>query len=235
MHVKEAEMMSGRHIAGVVALVFVTAACDSARSPSAPSATVAAVPVASSPLPPEAPSPGPLGPSFLRPPSQAPVSATDPIVGRYRMDLAIGADCAPVGAGERNRTYTADIVEDHGAGYDYVVNLYDATFLVAMGCHDPRFPSAPDICNQFRAARSDGSLNFDFMAGPDDNWNGNKLYEFLLDGDVLEMGGTASGAVRGGTIAATGSVGVTRWRQFMSEHSYTYCGGAGLRLTLTRR
>ena len=146
MHVKEAEMMSSRHIAGVVALAFVAAACDSARSPSAPSATAAAVPVASSPppLPPEAPTPGPYGPYFLTPPSPAPVSATDPIVGRYRLVLAIGADCAPAAPGERSRTYTADIVEDQGAGYDYVVSLYDATFLVATGCHDPRFATSSE-------------------------------------------------------------------------------------------
>ena len=81
-----------------------------------------------------------LGPSFGG--RRARLEFDDrPDVGRNRMDLSIVAECAPVGAGERIRTYTADIVEDRGPATTRVEHFYDATHLVALGARS-RFPSA---------------------------------------------------------------------------------------------
>jgi hypothetical protein len=95
--------------------------------------------------------------------------------------------------------------------------LYDARFYVAFACHEPRFPAA-DICNQFRATRDGDSLHFDFMPGPDDNWSGNTLFEWIPGDLWLEMGGMASGRVETTTVAAAGTIYVTARRAAYAAH-----------------
>jgi hypothetical protein len=73
-------------------------------------------------------------------PSARPSSHTDPVVGRYRLDVSVESGCEALPAVTRTRSYTADIDVYSRAGADYVVRLYDATFVYGLTCFDPRFP-----------------------------------------------------------------------------------------------
>jgi len=94
-----------------------------------------------------------------------PSSTTDPIVGRYRLNLTVGAGCEGIPQAAKDVAYTADVEPDAGG---YSVTLYDAVFWGNLSCRNPWSPqSGTATCNRFRASRTDDALRFDFMS-PDE-------------------------------------------------------------------
>lgn len=173
------------------------------------------------------------------PPEPAPRSATDPVVGRYRLEFAIGPDCELLPVAERTRRYIADIESDPREGGDYRVKLYNASFLEGRTCGDPRWSDVTNLCHQFRAAGGPGALVFEFLGGPDDNLNTNVIYEDIGANVWLGLIGTASGKMEGPTITASGGTFVERWVGGFA--SYTSCTAgptvppASVRLTFVRQ
>ena len=227
------------------ALVVAAVACKangplSPAPPAPPLPPVAPPPAPPSPPPPPPPSPpGPTGPGtgvvFIPPPGIPPFSATDPVVGRYRLALIAGTGCDSYPEIVHRRTYTADI--EPTSGTPYKVKLYDAWFLQGLTCHDPRFPQGNNpTCNQFLASRTDDSLIFDFHGQPDDNWNGNLIYEALADGTWIEMAGRATGPINDGNLTAAGELSLSHWLGFPGDRSrYSTCRSSDLRLEFSRR
>lgn len=206
---------------GAVVLLFPCAACDSARAPSAPSPATNEAVVST---PTAVPTPAFR---FVPSPQAAPSSPTDPIVGRYTLDLAIGSNCPSIPEGERDRTYTADIASVDET--TYVVTLFDAAFLEGP-CSEGRFPKdGTRVCNRFLASRTDESSVLGFSWGWYDDWN-RSVVEQLSNGRWLTMAaGHATGPVQGATIAATGSISVSYWMDGDS------CDEQSLRMSFTRR
>ena len=233
-------MPSHRPIA-VVLLLTVTA-CGS-YTPSAPSE-----PVIEEPQPPTGPSgtapPLPVDARnvrFVSPPSTAPISAADPMVGRYTLDIVVaarsGLRCETVPESARRRRYTADLV---GFGDSYAVHLSDATFLadsasVGFGCRDQRLPPS-GVCNQFLISRPESSTLSVTMV-PEDEWRGSEIWEVMIpEGRLLSIHGRAAGSLREGRIEATGNGGLW-YGNGLPATSFAACGGGDgdLQLTFTRR
>ena len=202
-----------RRIGWGIAILSVITACGSDRPPTAPSRPLTA-----------------LTPTQPNPP---PEPSTDPIVGRYRLDLAVGGDCVAVPEAARNRTYTADITSRGGP--NFVVTLSDASFLSGPICSFA--PSGLD-CNQFLMSRRDDRLQFDLINENDDG-HGGHIVEAVPSAGWIEVIGSASGDMTGGTIAATGSASVwycpSRAGYPFPCADYTGCKSENLRLTFVRR
>jgi hypothetical protein len=136
----------------VVAAMLTTVACDRQHPPTGPSVDI--LPSSASP------------PGFLPAPPVAPTSS-DPLVGRYALDIAVAASsCGSIPAHAQRRTYTADI---HDHEDRYAVKLYDATFLsdssaVSYGCRDRRLPY-DGACHMF-LMRRDGSSTVSVTMSP---------------------------------------------------------------------
>jgi len=167
-----------------------------------------------------------------------PPRSTDPIVGRYTLDIAVAATseprCQSVPAYATRRTYTADI---HDLGDHYVVNLYDATFLadgtrVSYGCVDRRLPY-DGACHQFLMSR-DGSSTLLVTITPEDDWRGSEIWEVLPDGHLLQIHGRATGSARDDRLEAAGTGGLW-YGDGLPASTVFACGPGELRLTLTRR
>lgn len=223
-----------------VLLTALVVACDSGRSPSAPTPPTAAQQVPPQPVPPPPPPKLPtFGPRYLTPPEPPPSSSVDAVVGRYWLDLAIGPDCTGIPADARARRYVADIDADRRGPYDYSVKLYAATFLEAFGCNEPRWPGTDYICHQFLASGSANGLHFDIYPEPDGNFSGNTIQELIGPDAWLGLAGEADGRMDGSTITATGITFVDRWTDGFAR--YTTCSSepivppSSLRLTFTRQ
>ena len=199
-----------------VLFALLACACGSA-TPTSPSVTI--TPPAPAPAPAPAPSaPLPIGVGadnviYLPPPARPPNSATQPIVGRYSLEIASrstsGLRCQTVPEHAKRRIYTADI--DRFRDY-YAVRLYDATFLkdgrsVGYGCSDSRLDMG-GVCHQF-IMRLDGNETVTIEMAPEDEWRGAEIWEVLSEeGRLLQVHGSATGTARDGRILATGSGGV---------------------------
>lgn len=221
----------------MLALLVTVIGCDSYRPPTAPPA-----PVNPESQPP--PEPGPLpvpvpaaNVVLLAAPASPPSSATDPIVGRYALEIVVAADsdpfCEAVPPYAKRRTYTADI-ED--LGDRYAVKLYDASFLrdassVGFGCRDRRLAMG-GICHQFLMTR-DGSSTVSVTIVPEDEWRGSEIWEVLPDGYLLQIHGHATGAVGDERIEVAGSGGVW-YGNGIPASNVAACNG-NLHLTFTRR
>jgi hypothetical protein len=207
----------------VVVLLLALSACTSPTAPERPGV-----------LP--APPPPPFG-GGLPAPQPPPSSPTDPIVRRYRLDLAIGSGlgCESVPENARHRGYTADI---HSTGdASYIVKLYGAVFLaIGLNCFDRRLPqTGTPICHQFLASRTGDSMFLDILGPEFDDFNGNLIYEQLPDGKWIEIHGSATGPLRDGTIDARGNVRLSYWSGFPARSTYTTCHSDEFRLTFTPR
>lgn len=209
--------MARRSGRGVILLLFLVMACGADRPPTAPSAP--SVPAAT-PIPPPAPSP---------PPS----SSTDALAGRYRLDLAIGADCGSVPESARNRTYTADVVPTGGT--DYVVSLTGGSFLSGLICS-----LAPSRlgCNQFLLSHRDDVLRVE-LVNENDEGHGGHIVEEVPPDAWIEVIGSATGQLLDGRITATGTASV--W-YCPSNPGYPFpcgtyrsCQSGDLRLTFVRQ
>ena len=217
----------------VVALFLVLAGCDSPTTPTAPELT-SPIPDTRLPLPVDA-----ANVVFVPAPAVPPSSATDPIVGRYTLDLVIGSRsgprCETVPEHARRRTYTADI---HAHGDSYAVQLYDATFLadgtrVGYGCRDRRLP-VDGVCHQFLITR-DGSETLFVNIVPEDEWRGSEIWEVLVqDGRLLQIHGQATGTARDGRIEAAGTGGLWYGNGLPATIS-SGCGPGDLYLNFARR
>jgi len=202
--------------------MLATLACDSQRPPTGPSLGIPpspARPVSSS--------------GFLQAPPAAPTSS-DPLVGRYALDIAVAASsCESVPAHAQRRTYTADI---HDHEDRYAVKLYDAAFLsdggaVSYGCRDRRLPY-DGACHMF-LMRRDGNSTVSVTMSPEDEWRGSEIWELLADGRLLDIWGQATGLVRDGRIEAAGPGGLW-WGNGLPASDSHACRGE-LQLTFTRR
>ena len=167
------------------------------------------------------------------PPNPPPASSTDPIVGRYRLDLSVGGDCNAVPEAARNRTYTADIASSGGA--NFIVTLSGASFLSGPICTFA--PSRLD-CNQFLISRSGDLLRFDLINENDDG-HGGHIVEAVPAAGWIELIGSASGDMKSDTIAATGSASVWYCPSGAGYPfpcaAYTGCKSEQLRLTFVRQ
>ena len=210
---------------GGIALLFAVAACES-TPPTAPNLPVT---TQMSPLP--------------APPM--PDSSTDPIVGRYKLDLSMGTGCDSVPQAAKRRTYEATIEKrapstgaDSLAGTSYVVTLGEAKFLSGLIC---TFAPSRLGCNQFLATREAGDiLRFDLINENDDG-HGGHIVEQLPPGTWIELMGSATGRMQeqGGMITATGDASVW-YCSAASEYpfpcaSFVGCRADDLSLTFTRQ
>jgi hypothetical protein len=195
----------------------------------------------SSPTPPQSPPSLPVDPAnvvSLPAPAAAPSSTTDPIVGRYTLEIVAGSDsspsCAAVPDYAKGRTYTADI---HDLGGSYAVKLYDATFLrdgprIDYGCSDRRLPSG-GICHQFLMLR-EGNVTVSVTMTSEDDWRGSEIWEVLPDGYLLQIHGRATGSVGRGRIEASGTGGVW-YGNGLPASNVAGCSQGDLHLNFTRR
>ena len=129
-----------RQIGLGLALLIAATGCESNHPP----------PTAPNPPPPMMASPIPTPPE--------PSAPTDAIVGRYKLDLAVGPECGSVPDAARHRTYTATI--DSAGGTNYLVTLSDSSFLSGPIC-----TAAPSRlgCHQFQATRAGDLLRFNLI------------------------------------------------------------------------
>ncbi len=198
----------------VAAVVLATLACDSQRPPTGPSVGIP-----------------PFG--FLPAPPAAPTSS-DPLVGRYALDIAVAASsCESIPAHLQRRTYIADI---HDHEDRYAVKLYDASFLsdgsaVSYGCRDRRLPY-DGVCHMF-LMRRDGNSTVSVTMSAEDEGRGSEIWELLAYGRLLAIVGQATGLVRDGRIEAAGPGGLWWGNGLPATESYG-CRGE-LQLTFTRR
>jgi len=178
-------------------------------TPTAPSSPPTSPPTSPPPSPPPGPSIGSLNTVFLPAPAASPRSVTDPLVGRYQLEIEAGSrsgpNCGSIPDYATRRTYTADI---DNLGDQYAVRLYDATFLadssrVSYGCAVPAPQFGNMACHQFLLSNDAGALTV--AAQAQDEWRDSEIWEDLRDGFVLEITGRASGRLRDGRIEATGT------------------------------
>ena len=210
---------------GGIALLMVVAACER-TPPTAPSLPLAA-PISPLPAPP------------------MPDASTDPIVGRYRLDLEVGPGCESVPAAAKSRSYaaviekrTSSIGVDSLVGTDYVVTLGEANFLSGLIC---TFAASRLGCNQFPATREAGDiLRFDLVNENDDG-HGGHIVEQLPPGTWIELIGSARGRMQDpdGMITANGDASIW-YCSAASEYpfpcaSFVGCRSDDLRLSFTRR
>jgi len=228
----------------VVIIVFVLLAlngCDSYQPPAAPSA--------GTPLPQPAPVPQPTAPLpepvradnwiYLPAPPRLANGGTDPIVGRYRLEItshsSSGLRCQQVPEHAKRRVYTADI--DPFDSY-YAVRLYEATFLrdgsrIGFGCSDRRL-DMHGVCHQF-ILRRDGEETVSIEMVPEDEWRGAELWEVLIhETRLLQLHGHGNGTVRNGRIEATGAGGVW-YGNGLPASDYAACGPGDISWTFTRQ
>ena len=215
---------------GIALTAVFAVGCGS--SPAAPSS-------ASTPAP--SPRTGSIGLNtvFLAAPPAPARSATNPLVGRYQLEISVdgrsGQQCDSIPGSAMRRTFTADIDE---AGAYSAVRLYDATFLadaqhVGYGCADPRVPqSGPAACHQFLVKGDPNALNLIFQAA--DDLRGSEIWEMLPDGFLLAITGNASGAMRDGRIEAVGA-GSLWYGNGLPASEYYSCRSDSLRFTFTPR
>ena len=154
-----------------VFVLLTSIGCGGNQSPAAPSVT---------PVLPQPPAPQPSAPLpvpadnwiYLPAPPRATNGVTDPIVGRYTLEItsrsSSGLRCQQVPEHAKRRTYTADVdpFQDH-----YAVRLYDATFLrdgsrLGYGCSDRRL-DMHGVCHQF-ILRRDGEEAVNVEMVPED-------------------------------------------------------------------
>jgi len=214
--------------------VLIVALMSACNGPSTPTPTP-------TPTPPPSPPPLPVDPAnvvSLSAPAAAPSSTTDPIVGRYTLEIVAGAGsglrCEAVPEYAKRRTYTADIDD---LGGSYAVKLYDATFLrdgprVRYGCTDRRLPPG-GVCHQFLMMR-EGNLTVSVTITPEDEWRGSEIWEVLPDGYLLAIYGRASGSAGNGRIEASGSGGVW-YGNGIPAPNFAACSEGDLHLNFTRR
>lgn len=176
---------------------------------------------------------------FLAAPAVPPSSDTNPLPGRYRLEIDAGARsgarCELVPTYAHRREYTADI---HDLGDRYAVKLFDATFLadgsgISYGCRDSRLPQVGHaVCHQFLLTGDPSALSLTLE--PLDEWRGTEIWEGLPDGFVLQIAGRATGAVRDGRIEATGRGWIWTGNGLPASTSYG-CQSDALRFTFSRR
>jgi hypothetical protein len=193
------------------------------------------------PTPPPSPPSLPVDPAnvvSLPAPAAAPSSTTDPIVGRYTLEIvagsASGPRCGAVPDYAKRRTYTADI---HDLGGSYAVKLYDATFLrdgprIGYGCSDRRLPPG-GVCNQFLMMR-EGNFTVSVTMTPEDDWRGSEIWEVLPDGYLLAIHGHATGSAGSERIEASGTGGVW-YGNGIPASNFAGCSQGDLHLNFTRR
>lgn len=191
------------------------------------------------------PSPGP-GPSarsvntvFLPTPAAPPKSITDPLVGRYQLEIEAGSrsglGCESMPDYATRRTYTADI---NDLGDHYAVSLYDAAFLtnsstVSYGCGDTPQPQFGNMaCHQFILTGDAKALAVTAQA--QDEWRDSEIWEALPDGFLLAITGRATGLARDGRIEATGT-GSLWYGNGLPASTFYGCRVDALRFTLTPR
>ena len=193
-------------------LIAVTG-CDSYQPPTAPAAI--------NPAPQPAPAPQPTAPLpvaaenaiYLPAPPRPVNAATDPIVGRYTLEISSrsssGLRCQQIPEHVKRRTYTADI--DPFRDY-YAVRLYDAWFLkdasrLSYGCWDRRL-DMQGVCHQFILRRGgDEAVSIEMV--PEDDWRGAELWEVLIQEiRLVQLHGVGNGTVRNGRIDASGTGGI---------------------------
>ena len=224
----------------IATAVLAFGACNGDRT--SPPAGSPAAPTPAAPTPP-APSPAPGLPArpvttiFLPPPAAPPSSATDPLVGRYQLEIEAGSGlrCGSIPDYAKRRTYTADI---NNLGDHYAVRLYDAAFLtnssgVSYGCGDapqPHFGSA--ACHQFILTGDAKALAVTAQA--QDEWRDSEIWEALPDGFLLAITGRATGLARDGRIEATGTGSLWYGNGLPASTDYG-CQVDPLRFTLTPR
>ncbi len=220
--------------------LLLTIGCGSSSPPTAPLASA---------TPSAAPEPGPSAPAgpllfpvperntiFLPAPAPPP-SSSDPLAGRYTVDIAVTADagvrCESVPEHAKRRTYTADIAS---RGDHYSVALYDARFLrdstsLGFGCSDRRLDMR-GVCHQFVIYR-DGPSGVAASIVPEDEWRGSEIWEVLPEGRLLAFTGTAHGSIENGQIRAAGN-GNAWYGNGLPGSEYGACQG-NMSVTLTRR
>jgi|SoiMethySBSTD1v2_1073268.scaffolds.fasta_scaffold229589_3 hypothetical protein len=192
---------------------------------------------------PPAPAPGASARSvntiFLAPPAAAPSSATDPLVGRYQLEIEAGSRsgqrCEAIPGYATRRTYTADV---NDLGDRYAVRLYDAAFLtnsssVSYGCGDTPQPQFGNVaCNQFILTGDTKALAVTAQA--QDEWRDSEIWEALPDGFLLAITGRATGLARDRRIEATGTGSLWYGNGLPASTAYA-CQVDALRFTLTPR
>jgi hypothetical protein len=200
-------------------LIFTLAACDGTATPSptspSPPTTVVVPPVAN-------------------PPANPPSSGSgDSIAGHYTLNITVGPGCNVLPEIARNRTYAASI--DRAGDTAYVVTLSEASFLKGSIC--TAAPSRLD-CNQFAVSRTGDVLRFDLINENDDG-HGGHIVEQIPPGTWLELIGSATGGIQGGSITAAGSAIVWYCPTVMGYpfpcRSFVSCQFDDLRLTFTRK
>jgi len=218
------------------------AGCGSSPQPTAPvaSATLSPAPAPGSPTIPMAPLIGVPEINTIHLSTPAPPSAsTDPLVGRYSLDVAVTSDsgfrCETVPAQAKRRTYTADVT--YLADQRYAVQLSDARFLRdfqgrGYGCTDRRLDMR-GVCHQF-LIYSDSPSAVSVSIVPEDEWRGSEIWEVLpAEGRLLAFTGLAYGSAANGQIRATGN-GSAWYGNGLPASEYGACQG-NLSLTFTRR
>ena len=218
------------------ALLVLTLGCDS-KTPTKPSST--SIPSSSPPSPAPGPTPHSVRTVFLPAPAAPPGSATDPLVGRYQLEIEAGSRsgsrCESVPGYATRRTYTADV---NDLGDHYAVRLYDAAFLtnasgVSYGCGDPPHPRFNNVaCHHFLLTGDANALAV--TAQGQDEWRDSEIWEALPDGFLLAITGRATGRVRDGRIEATGTGGLWYGNGLPASTVYA-CQVDALRLVLTPR
>lgn len=228
----------GRSLPLVVLLVMLAWACDSGRLPTSLSPTPEPTPA---PTPaPTAPTPTPAQPPVaaengitLPAPAVPPSSATDPLVGRYTLEVVVAACEEAVPEHARRRIYTADV---HQFRDYYAAKLYDATFLrdgtrVGYGCVDSRLETG-GVCHQFIVKR-DGEATVSVIMTPEDEWRGSEIWE-VQDGHLIQLYGYGTGSIDQGRIVVSGSGGVW-YGNGIPASDFSGCGPGDIAWTFTRR
>lgn len=229
----------GRSLPLVVVLVMLAWACDSGRlptslsptpTPTAPTGTPTPAPTA----PTGTPTPVPVGNRITLPaPTVPPSSATDPLVGRYTLEVVVAACEEAVPDEARRRIYTADI---HQFRDYYAAKLYDATFLrdgtsVSYGCVDSRLETG-GVCHQFIMKR-DGGATVSVIMAPEDEWRGSEVWE-VDGGRLIALWGNGTGSIDQGRIVLSGSGGLW-YGNGLPASDYSGCGPGDIAWTFTRR
>ena len=218
----------GRSLPLVVVLVMLAWACDSGRLPTSLSPT----PTPTAPT--GTPTPVPVGNRITLPaPTVPPSSATDPLVGRYTLEVVVAACEEAVPDEARRRIYTADI---HQFRDYYAAKLYDATFLrdgtsVSYGCVDSRLETG-GVCHQFIMKR-DGGATVSVIMAPEDEWRGSEVSE-VDGGRLIALWGNGTGSIDQGRIVLSGSGGLW-YGNGLPASDYSGCGPGDIAWTFTRR
>jgi hypothetical protein len=195
---------------------------------------------APSPSPPPEPLPSTPNTVYLTTPAAPARSATNPLPGRYQLEIVAdartsGLQCDAVPDYATRRTYAADI---HEVGGHFAVKLYDARFLadgqlMSYGCQDSRLPqSGLAVCHQFLLSGDADALNLSLE--PLDEWRGSQIVESLPDGFLLSIRGNASGRLADGRIEARGK-GTLWYGNGLPATQYYGCDVGEMKFTFTAR